>query len=30
MGKAIAEVFGKGKKANAANPLDELEIEQRR
>jgi len=26
--RQIAEVFGKGKKANAANPLDELEIEQ--
>jgi CRISPR system Cascade subunit CasC len=26
--KQVAEVFGKGKKANAANPLDELEIEQ--
>lgn len=26
--RQIVEVFGKGKKANAANPLDELEIEQ--
>lgn len=26
--KQIAEVFGKAKKANAANPLEELEIEQ--
>jgi len=26
--RQIAEVFGKGKKANAVNPLDELEIEQ--
>ncbi|HQM46193.1 MAG TPA: type I-E CRISPR-associated protein Cas7/Cse4/CasC, partial [Smithellaceae bacterium] len=26
--RQIAEVFGKGKKANTANPLDELEIEQ--
>jgi CRISPR system Cascade subunit CasC len=26
--RQIAEVFGKGKKVNAANPLDELEIEQ--
>lgn len=26
--RQIAEVFGKGKKANVANPLDELEIEQ--